>query len=429
MTADHRVQGVPVADILERHGSPAYVYDAERLREQYRGLRAALHERVDLHYSLKANPNLAVTAVLGGEGAGAEVSSLVELETALRAGIPAERIIFLGPGKSRAELEACVKERIALVVVESVGECRLLSEIAAAQGIRPRVLLRVNPGFESKKSGLAMGGKPRQFGMDEEVVRGLWRDGEALRGVEVAGLHVYMGTRILSAESIGEHTARILALAAQLADEIALPMDTVDFGGGFGVPYFANETALDAAEACVRVNAAVADFLKGRPDTRFILESGRYLTAEAGLYAATVRYTKESHGERFAVLDGGSNHHMAAAGIGSFVRRNFPAKLLNRASDDVVPWNLTGPLCTPNDTVGSGVDLPADLAPGDIVGILSAGAYGPTASIGRFLSHGFPAEVLVDAGVDHLVRERDTVADMLGPQRLPAGLRPEGERT
>ncbi|THV30219.1 alanine racemase [Glycomyces paridis] len=423
MADDHRVQGVPVTDVLERHGSPAYIYDAERLRSQYRGLRAALHERVEVHYSLKANPNLAVTAVLGAEGAGAEVSSLLELETALRAGIGPERIIFLGPGKSRAELEACVKERIALVVVESVGECAMLSDIAAAQGVRPRVLLRVNPGFESKKSGLAMGGKPRQFGMDEEVVRELWRDGSALHGVEVEGLHVYMGTRILSAASIGEHTARILALAASLADETGMPVRTVDFGGGFGVPYFANEGELDAAEACRLVNEAVAAFLADRPETRFILESGRYLTAEAGIYAATVRYTKESHGERFAVLDGGSNHHMAAAGIGSFVRRNFPVKLLNRSGSATAAWNLTGPLCTPNDSIGNGVDLPDDLGPGDVVGILSAGAYGPTASIGRFLGHGFPAEILVDGGRDHLVRARDTVADMLGPQSLPPSLK------
>ncbi|MEU6859280.1 alanine racemase [Glycomyces sp. NPDC046736] len=422
MSDDHRVQGVPVADILARHGSPAYVYDADHLRERYRELRAALHGRVEVHYSLKANPNLAVTAVLGREGAGAEVSSLVELETALRAGIGPERIIFLGPGKSRAELEACVKERVALVVAESVEECRILSDIAAAQGVRPRVLLRVNPGFESKKSGLAMGGKPRQFGMDEDVVRALWTDGSALHGVEVEGLHVYMGTRILSAESIGEHTARILDLAAQLADETGLPVRTVDFGGGFGVPYFANESALDAADACRRINEAVEAFLEDRPQTRFILESGRYLTAEAGIYAATVRYVKESHGEHFAVLDGGSNHHMAAAGIGSFVRRNFPAKLLGRSGGEERAWNLTGPLCTPNDTIGGGVSLPADLAPGDVVGILSAGAYGPTASIGRFLSHGFPNEILVDGGVDHLVRAADTVADMLGPQRLPASL-------
>jgi diaminopimelate decarboxylase len=166
------------------------------------------------------------------------------------------------------------------------------------------------------------------------------------------------------------------------------------------------------------MNPLLSTFAAAHPGTRLIMESGRFLTARAGTYVMKVRYVKESMGERFAVTDGGTHHHMAAVGIGSFVKRNFPISLLNRDADDTQEqWNVTGPLCTPNDTVVKNASLP-ELRVGDLLGVERSGAYGPTASPGLFLSHGFPAEVLVHNGKPHLVRTRDQADDLLRVQRL-----------
>ncbi|HEY2794383.1 MAG TPA: diaminopimelate decarboxylase, partial [Micromonosporaceae bacterium] len=283
----------------------------------------------------------------------------------------------------------------------------------------------INPAFQSARGGLTMGGKARQFGIDQDVLTGRADLVEGHPGLRFAGIQVYLGTRILSADAIVENTERILALAEDLSEQCGFPLDMVDIGGGLGIAYHDNEHDLDRAAMADGVNAAVAKFAAGHPDTDLIMEVGRYLAADCGTYVATVRYTKESFGERFAIADGGTNHHMAAVGIGSVVKRNFPMAMVGRASSaPLVPWNVTGPLCTPNDTMGRNVSLPEDLAPGDLVGVRRAGAYGPTASPVFFLSHGYPAEVLVNDGVAHVVRRRDTVDDLLAPQHLPT-LSPE----
>lgn len=417
---EHEIQGIPVSRLAEEFGTPFFAYDGSALREQYEGLRKRLHPSMEMFYSLKANPNVSLCAVLGSLGARAEVSSLTELVTALRAGIQADDIIFLGPGKSRAELRRCLEEGIYSLVCESLGELELIDEIAGGLGIRAPVSLRVNPSFTVKGSGLTMGGKPRQFGMDEgellspEAAR---RTG-ALTSVRLMGVHAYMGTRILSEEVVVENTARIFDLAERLSAHHGFPLEMVDVGGGLGIAYFAKETDLDPDLLCRALNPVVDAFATAHPRTRLIMELGRYLSAPAGIYVIRVRYVKDSMGEHFAVADGGTNHHMAAVGIGSFVKRNFPMRLLTRMDEPAdQKWYVTGPLCTPNDTLGKDVELPG-VRPGDLLGVLRSGAYGPTASPVHFLSHGYPAEVLVDGGTAHLIREPDEAADLLRKQRL-----------
>ncbi|WP_037908684.1 diaminopimelate decarboxylase [Actinacidiphila yeochonensis] len=423
MSEGFRVQGIAVQELAERYGTPLYVYDGDALEQQYRGLRDRLHPAVEMFFSLKANPNLSVCTVLRGLGARAEVSSLAELVTALRAGVPAEDVIFLGPGKSRAELAACLDEGIRAIVCESPGELAVIDELARERGVTAPVMLRVNPDFQARGAGLRMGGKPRQFGIDEAQ---LLQDPD-LAGrhphVRLTGVHAYLGTRILDPQVVVENTTRILDLAERLSAVLGIDLDLVDIGGGLGVAYFEGEHDLDPAELTDALNPVLADFHQRHPETRLIMELGRYLTAPAGTYVTRVEYTKTSMGENFAIADGGTNHHMAAVGVGSFVKRNFPMALLSRP--DAVPegtWQVTGPLCTPNDTLGKNLALP-ELRPGDLVGVLRSGAYGPTASPVHFLSHGYPAEVLVHRGRDYLVRERDGVEDLLGRQPVHQELR------
>ncbi|MBG0852324.1 type III PLP-dependent enzyme [Streptomyces spinoverrucosus] len=406
--------------LAEEFGTPLFVYDTDVLRDTYRRLRELLPETVDVFYSLKANPNISVCAFLGAQGAGAEVSSYAELVTALRAGVAPRDIIFLGPGKDPHELAACVDAGIHAVVCESLEELRRLDALVARRGTSEPcpVLLRVNPSFGTQGSGLAMGGKPRQFGIDEDAVRGAKETLARLSHLRVLGVHAYMGTRFLHHGDVVHNTAEILSLAEDLAGHLGVPLETVDFGGGLGVAYFDNEEDLDLDALGAGIRDTVGAFSARHPKCRLIMELGRFLTATAGTYVVRARYVKQSMGEWFVVADGGTNHHMAAVGIGSFVRRNFPVAHLDRPAEPTVrPYTLTGPLCTPNDVIAKRVALP-EVRPGDLLGVARSGAYGPTASPGLFLSHGFPAEVMVHRGRARLVRERDTTEDLLAKQRL-----------
>jgi diaminopimelate decarboxylase len=348
------------------------------------------------------------------------VSSLAELVTAGMAGVPAARTIFLGPGKSAEELAACLDRGVAVVVCESFSELDLLDAMARERGTRQKVLLRVNPAFSVKGSRLTMGGKPRQFGIDEDQ---LLADAGLLSrwpSLTVTGVHAYLGTRILDEAVVAVNTERILDLAERVSTRLGLGLETVDIGGGLGIAYFDGERDIAVETLTTQLNPVFGAFRRRHPQTRILMELGRYLTALAGTYVVRVRYVKTSMGENFAIADGGTNHHMAAVGIGSFVKRNFPVSVLNRTDEPAAEdWNVTGPLCTPSDTLVKGARLPA-LHPGDLLGVARSGAYGPSASPVLFLSHGHPAEVLVSEGQAYLVRDRDTVADLLGKQHLRA---------
>lgn len=413
------IQGVPITAIAEEFDTPLFVYDTDVLRQTYRELTALLPAPVEVFFSLKANPNVSVCHFLAQHGAGAEVSSHAELITALKAGVQPEKILFVGPGKSQPELQACVDTHIAAVVCESLDELQQLEKLSGARdGENCRAILRVNPAFTTKGSGLAMGGKPRQFGVDQDTVKASKALIGELRHVDVVGIHAYMGTRFLDESNVVHNTREILQLAEEIAGELGIPLDMVDFGGGLGVAYFDNENDIDLGELSEGMQEAVTPFAERHPGCRLIMELGRYLTATAGTYVVRARCVKESMGETFVVADGGTNHHMAAVGVGSFVKRNFPVRHMQRPLDQPEhTYNLAGPLCTPNDVLARKVKLP-HVAVGDLLGVERSGAYGPSASPGYFLSHGYPVEVMVHQGRAQLVRERDTPADLLRKQRL-----------
>jgi diaminopimelate decarboxylase len=414
-----KIQGIAYTELAERFGTPLYVYDGNVLLRRLSELSAALHSALEIFFSLKSNPNVSVFSTLREGGARAEVCSLLELRTALLAGAHPQDIIFLGPGKSNQELDACLQAGIYAIVAESFDEVDRIERLAAERGVPQRVLLRINPACLVSGSRLTMGGKPRQFGIDEAQVLAAADLASRYRYAELAGIHVYMGTRILQAEVVGKNTRYVLELADRVAAATGVPMHTVDIGGGLGVAYFDGEEDLLPAPVAKEINPAIDEFTRSHPGTRLLLESGRYLTAPAGIYIVSVRYVRESMGELFAIADGGTNHHMAAVGIGSFVKRNFPVQLLNRepADDALQSWNITGPLCTPNDTLLKRAALPP-LRVGDLLGVTRSGAYGASASPGLFLGHGFPAEILVRDGEAHLVRSRDLPDAMLRQQHL-----------
>jgi diaminopimelate decarboxylase len=411
------MQGIAVSELARDYGTPLFVYDGDVLVSRYEDLRRRMHPRLEIFFSLKANPNVSVCALLHSKGARAEVSSAAELLTATRAGVAPRDIVFVGPGKSADELAACLDEDIFAIVCESLGELELIDRLARSRGKVARVALRINPSFAVKGAGLTMGGKPRQFGIDEAQLEEVGNAARRFPGLRLMGVHVYMGTRILAEDVVIENTRRILELARKVSASLDFPLEMVDIGGGLGVAYFDSERDIDPSALAAGLEPVIAEFVAASPHTRLVMELGRYLTALAGTYVVRVRYVKNSLGQRFAITDGGTHHHMAAVGIGSFVKRNFPMRHLDRTEEPTESWTVTGPLCTPNDTLAKDIALPP-VRPGDLLGVMRSGAYGPTASPVLFLSHGAPAEVLVHCGRPYLIRDRDRAEDLLRPQHL-----------
>lgn len=409
------IGGVAVPEIVREFGAPLYVFDAGILRAKLAALRAAFPD-FDVHYSVKANPSPSVVDLFLREGAGLEIASGGELHLALRLGCPAERILFAGPGKTDVELRAAIEAGVAGIHAESLREVQRMAAIAEELGAEVPVALRVNPAEEIQGGAMVMGGKPTAFGIDEEQIDGAVEFVRNSPHLRLSGLHLYAGTQILDHDVLRAMYAHYLDLAESLCRRFQLELGVLDVGGGFGVPYFGHDEELDmdALAAVVREVMHGARGRTGLANTRFVIEPGRYLTAEAGVYLARVLDVKTSRGQHFVVLDGGMHHLLAATGhVGQVIKRNYPIALVSKLGHEAVEkYTLAGSLCTPLDTVGRNLALP-QVEPGDVVVFFQSGAYGRTFSPVRFLSHREPAEVLVDGGSASLIREHGSDADVL----------------
>ncbi|MBT2186931.1 pyridoxal-dependent decarboxylase, exosortase A system-associated [Sphingobium nicotianae] len=375
--------------------TPLFVYDAGMIRRRVADLREVMPGGVGLHYAMKANPFPPLLALMAGLVDGFDVASAGELARALEAGVTGDRISFAGPGKRDREIEAALLAG-ATLNLESVGEAERALAIADRLAIPPRLAVRVNPDFELKGSGMRMGGGAKPFGVDADRAAAVARHLIAA-GAEWRGWHIFAGSQALDSEAIIEMQAATVALAARLSDAVGETPPLVNLGGGFGVPYFPG----DAPIALEAIGDALGEALDRRPaslgSSDFALELGRYLVAEAGVYLTRVVDVKTSQGERFAVVDGGLHHQLAASGnFGTVVRRNYPLALANRfgmpATDQ--PVTVVGCLCTPLDRLGDAVALPS-IVPGDLVAVFLAGAYGASASPAAFLGHAPATEILV----------------------------------
>lgn len=383
------------ADALvgEAGGTPLFVYDFAPVAAKIGRFRAAF-PGIDLHYAVKANPYDHLLKEMVSRTDGLDIASGGELALALQAGADPRRIGFAGPGKTDAELEAAISAGVTLHC-ESEGEAERAFAAGERLGRTPRIAVRVNPGFEIRGSGMKMGGGARPFGIDAERVPALVRRIREA-GADWRGFHIFAGSQALAADALIEAQAASLALAASLAEQAGAAPPAVNLGGGFGIPYFHGERALDV-EA---VGAALLENLKERPQvlgkTRFALELGRWLVGEAGVYLTRILDRKQSHGRTFLIVDGGMHHQLAASGnFGQVVRRNFPAAIASRfgaPADEEA--SIVGCLCTPLDRLGDDLALPR-AGPGDLVAVFLAGAYGLSASPQAFLAQRPAREMLV----------------------------------
>ncbi|MFK7965990.1 MAG: type III PLP-dependent enzyme [Burkholderiaceae bacterium] len=401
------VEGVSVEDLANEYGSPLFVYSAARMRDALNQIRAATHQRVDLFYSIKANPHPAIIRVFREAGAGAEIASGAEYEFARRAGVQPDRIVFAGPGKSTAELAHVVKRGIAEIHVEAIDELERLRTIASNQETPVSISLRINPVDSAQGGSMRMGGKAIQFGIDEERIESVLATYQNDPWVTIKGIHLFAGTQILDADVLLAQWTHGLGLAKRVAQLLGKPLDTIDLGGGLGIACFPQEKPLDLEVIKSRA-PAVFSILDDEPlltQARVILEPGRFLAGPAGIYVTQVASMKQSRDQWFAVTNGGMNHHLAASGnLGQVIKKDYPLLLatgVNRAHDQKV--TVVGPLCTPLDTYGRKTPLPMPKV-GDLIAVMQSGAYGLSASPSGFLSQPMAAEVLIDNGKPQLIR-------------------------
>ena len=389
------IGGIPLTQLAARVGqTPFYAYDRRLLDERAALLRRALPAAVELHYAVKANPMPALVQHLAGRVNGLDVASLGELKVALDAGMDPAQISFAGPGKRPLELAAAIAAGVT-VNLESARELETVARLGREQGQIPRVAVRVNPDFELKASGMKMGGGSKPFGVDAEQTPALLRRiGE--RGLDFQGFHLFTGSQNLRPAAIVEAQDRTFELALRLAVDAPEPVRVLNIGGGFGIPYFPGDTPLDLAPIAANLERWLPVVKERLPEARVVLELGRYLVGEAGIYVAEVVDRKVSRGHTFLIANGGLHHHLAASGnFGQVVRKNYLVVVGNQVvgtEREVV--TVVGPLCTPLDILAERMEL-AKADVGDLIVVFQSGAYGLTASPTGFLSHPACAEVLV----------------------------------
>ncbi|MGK5728289.1 type III PLP-dependent enzyme [Streptomyces sp. URMC 124] len=384
-------------ELAERFGTPAYVYDLDRIAAAKRDLFAALPEEAHLFYAAKANPHPELIREMcagAGRTCRPEISSVGELAAVLAAGASPADVLYTGPGKTEGELTEALKEGVGLFSVESPGDLRRIGEVAGRLGVVADCLLRVNSASASASTSIRMTGVPSQFGFDSETLPGLKDELTGVPGTRIAGAHFFPLSNAKDEASLIAEFRHTIAVAAGLQDELGVPFRFVDIGGGFAAPYAVTgdrpvygQLREALAEA---LDAHFPGWREGAPRIGF--ESGRYLVGDSGTLLAGVVNLKESRGRRFAILDGGINTFGGMSGLGRILPVSVELHGPQAPAEQVA--SLVGPLCTPGDILGRDIPLPA-LAPGDVVAVPNAGAYGPTASLLMFLGRPAPVEIVV----------------------------------
>ncbi|MFK7886863.1 MAG: pyridoxal-dependent decarboxylase, exosortase A system-associated [Gammaproteobacteria bacterium] len=392
----------PITDLYAQGGGvPLYLYDRALFAKRAADLKDLFGGRIDLHYAMKANPMPELVRFAADHVDGLDVASGRELTVALTSNCPPQEISFAGPGKQEWELAAAIDAGITLNV-ESPTELARIGRIATEKQCNANVALRVNPDFQLKKSGMKMGGGAQQFGIDAEQIPALldgWRDGSAafdVRHMTFVGFHIYSGSQNLLADSLKETQTQTVDLAARLAAHAPSPVRMLNIGGGFGIPYFPGESPLDTEPLREHLKRLADKAATLMPEARLVIELGRYLVGECGVYVCEVTDKKISRERTFLIANGGLHHHLANSGnFGQIIRKNYPVLVGNRVhSDDQERVNVVGPLCTPLDLLADNMTMSrADI--GDLIVVFQSGAYGYTASPRDFLSHAEPREMLV----------------------------------
>jgi len=401
---------VALGDIATEVGTPFYCYSANRLRERYRALDAALSPLgVKIHFATKANGNIAVLAVLAAEGAGMDIVSGGELKRALAGGVAADRVIFSGVGKTAAEIETALSAGVHQLNVESFEELRLVNAIAASMGITANVALRINPDVDAETHAkITTGKKDNKFGIDIALLDRLDNEVKSLSSVAIVGIASHIGSQIMRAAPLVAAYARMIEVADALKAR-GLPIARIDLGGGFGIPY-ENQIELPPAEIAEAIAATVA----GR-GYALAVEPGRTLVADAGILVSAVTYVKDAGHMQFLVLDAAMNDLVRPA----MYEAHHDIVPVRQPAPDWTPvdYDAVGPICESSDTFAKRLALPETKA-GDLVAFATAGAYGATMS-STYNARDLVPEVLVDGDRWAVVRRRIPIEEQIAWDSVP----------
>jgi len=398
-------EDIPAAQLVAEFGTPLYVYSRQGIVQRFRELDDAFAplDRL-IAYSVKANGNLAILRLLAEEGAGADIVSGGELHRALLAGVPADRIVFSGVGKTVVEMAAALEAGVYGFNVESEGELRALSDLASAMGVSAPVALRINPDIESPTPHhyTRTGHRATKFGIPSEDAQRLYRLAADLPGIEVRGIDVHIGSQIIEPEPYRQALLHVLEhVDALRADGIEL--EYLDMGGGFGVAYDAGDTGTNARDLAAMIAPLVAP-----SGLKLVLEPGRFIVGPAGVLLTRVLYIKEMGDRTFVITDAGMNDLLRPSHYASY-HHVQPAE--RHPDRDRIRVDVVGPICESGDFLALDRDIERP-APGEILAVETVGAYGFSMA-STYNARPRPAEVLVDGDTFRLIRRRETYDDLV----------------
>ncbi|WP_417828450.1 diaminopimelate decarboxylase [Thalassospira sp.] len=407
-------EGVAIREMAEKVGTPFFCYSTATLERHY-NVYAAAFEGLDatICFAVKANSNQAVLKTLANLGAGADVVSVGEMRRALRAGMPPAKIIFSGVGKADAEMREALEADIAQINVESIPELIEMNNVAIDMGKKARIALRVNPHVDAKThEKIATGKAENKFGIDWTRAIEVYRDASRMDGIEVTGIAMHIGSQLTDLAPFREAFTRLAGLVEQLRSE-GIEIRNLDLGGGLGIAYQGETPPLpDAYGQMVRETV-------GHLGCHITLEPGRLIAGNAGIMVSRVMYIKEGEAKRFVILDAAMNDLIRPT-LYSAYHEIIPVD--EQTEDDKqVKVDVVGPVCETGDTFGKDRDLPDDLKAGDLVAVMSAGAYGAVMS-STYNTRALTPEVLVKGNNFAIVRPRQEIDDLINMDQVPSWL-------
>lgn len=412
------ISGVDAESLIREIGTPLFIYDAQTMSDRYTYLRENLPEEVDIFYAMKANPNISVIKQLVGLGAGVEVASEGELYACEKVGVNPKNIVFAGPSKTDEDIAMAIDMGIYALNVESAGEIHRINKIAAERNVVMDIELRINPLFEVAGAAVNMGGGSKKFGIDSESVDSVIKEASALKNIRLQGIHIFAGTGIQDSEGFLGNLENCFRLAEQI-NRNSFKVLSIDIGGGIGIPYSDDDNRLSIEGISSKISDMINKytFIKENK-TRIIAEPGRYLVGQSGLYVTKVIDRKHSRGREYLLVDGGAQHLLRPALIGTA----HPTFNISKNQQNFESFDVGGSLCTSIDFLGKDIQLPANSEAGDYLGVFCSGAYGYTESMPLFLSHDVAPEVLVHNGKYDVIRPKMAIKDIVDAMVIPGEL-------
>ena len=402
-------EAVPLTRIAKELGTPCYVYSHTTLVRHFRAVDQAFQDTPHIvAYAVKANSNLALLRLMASEGSGADIVSGGELHRALKAGVPPQKIVFAGVGKSREEVRYALESDILMFNVESSAELLALDEVAAEVGRRARIALRINPDIDPKTHPyISTGLKKSKFGISADRALKEFELAASLRHIEVVGVHKHIGSQLTDVAPFAEALKKMLALVEELRQR-GTNIRFINIGGGLGITY-ADETPPHPKELA----AAVAPLVRDRGCV-LIMEPGRVIVGNAGILMTRVLYIKDGPSKKFVIVDAGMNDLIRPSLYGAYheirpVREDPDPK--------TVVVDVVGPVCESGDFLATDRSLP-EVKAGDLLAVMSAGAYGFVMA-SNYNSRPRPPEILVKDGEIHVIRARESYDDLVRGETIP----------